>query len=102
MKRISKSLFAALALAPLSALALPPDCDVRCVSPIPCRIVCAIPWTMDVVTCGVWVEDYDPGASCVPGATAGAREEEEPLFSSEDADEVDASWECSEQDAAEQ
>lgn len=101
MKRISKSLFAVLALAPLSALALPPDCDVRCVSPTPCRIVCALPWSMKVVTCGVWVSDYDPGASCGPSATGEAREEEQ-LFSSEDADELDASWECSEQDAAEQ
>ncbi|MCY1002781.1 hypothetical protein OWM54_37090 [Myxococcus sp. MISCRS1] len=101
MNRISKALFAALALAPLSALALPPDCDARCVSPIPCRIVCAIPWTMQVVSCGVWVEDYDPGASCVPDTAAQAGEEEQ-MFSSEDADEVDAAWECSEQGAAEQ
>ncbi|AKF82343.1 hypothetical protein MFUL124B02_27335 [Myxococcus fulvus 124B02] len=101
MKRISKWLFAALALAPLSALALPQDCDVLCVSPIPCQIVCAIPWSTRVVSCGFWVEAYDPGASCVPSATAEAREEQQ-LFSSEDADEVDASWECSEQDAAEQ
>jgi hypothetical protein len=101
MKRISKSLFAALALAPLSALALPPDCDVRCTSAIPCRIVCAIPWTMQVVTCGAWVADYDPSAACAPGLTAEDREEEQ-LFSSEEADEVDASWECSKQDAAEQ
>ncbi|MBZ4414723.1 hypothetical protein K8640_41565 [Myxococcus sp. XM-1-1-1] len=100
MNRISKSLFAALALAPLSALALPPDCDVRCVATTPCRIVCAIPWTMQVVSCGVWVEDYDPGAACAPGLTAEAGEE--PLFSSEETDEVDAAWECSEQDAAEQ
>ncbi|MCK8502904.1 MULTISPECIES: hypothetical protein [Myxococcus] len=101
MKRISKVLFAALALAPLSALALPQDCDVRCVSSTPCRIVCAIPWSMQVVTCGVWVADYDPGAACAPGLTAETPEEAQ-LFSSEEADEVDASWECSEQDAAEQ
>ncbi|WP_342380754.1 hypothetical protein NVS55_13930 [Myxococcus stipitatus] len=46
MKLISKSLFAgvsALVLAPLSALALPPDCDEICAEFEACNTTCAVP-----------------------------------------------------------
>ncbi|WP_164016381.1 hypothetical protein [Pyxidicoccus trucidator] len=53
---------AALVLAPMSALALPPDCSQeRCNASTPCWIVCALPWSMQVVTCEEWVTEYEWG-----------------------------------------
>ncbi len=67
MKLFSNPLLAAvLTLAPLSALALPPDCDVRCSESVSCSTICALPWAFEVITCGEWV-DWDPSASCAPG-----------------------------------
>ncbi|NTX01027.1 hypothetical protein [Myxococcus sp. CA040A] len=83
MKLLSKSLFAgvaALVLAPLSASALPPDCSQdRCNESTPCWLVCAIPWSMQVVTCEEWVTEWEYG-TC-GGAALGTEEEE--LSSSE-------------------
>jgi hypothetical protein len=76
MKLLSKSLLAAVfTLAPLSALAFPTDCDVNCVSPIPCSELCAIPYYWGVTTCGQWVASYDPTASCDPGVSSTPEDE---------------------------
>ncbi|NVJ21605.1 MULTISPECIES: hypothetical protein [Myxococcus] len=96
MKLISKSSFAgvlALVLAPLSASALPLDCDIACEEFESCSLKCAVPWTSRVITCGMWADLYHSGTTCVPTLTAEDIEEE--LMSSED---VDASSACSEQD----
>ncbi|MCP3166450.1 hypothetical protein [Myxococcus qinghaiensis] len=83
MKLLPRSLFAgvaALVLAPLSASALPPDCSQdRCNASEPCWLVCALPWSMKVITCEEWVTEYEYG-TCDASARA---EEEDELSSSE-------------------
>jgi len=99
MKLISKSLFAgvaALVLAPLSALALPPDCDEICVESEPCDTTCAVPFTSRIINCGIWQDLYHHPGTCTSTLAEGSEEE---LMSSEDAD---ASWERSEQDSSAQ
>lgn len=95
MKLISKSLFAgvsALVLAPLSALALPPDCDDICVEFEACNTTCAVPWTTRIINCGIWQDLYHQPGSCVPALAEGSEEE---LMSSEPTEDVNASWEHS-------
>ncbi|MFP2958189.1 hypothetical protein ACLEPN_10210 [Myxococcus sp. 1LA] len=79
MNLLSKMLFvsaaAALTLAPMSASALPPDCDVQCVDTPPCWLVCAIPWGSRVITCEQWFNDYEFG-TCTPDAQPPSEEEE--------------------------
>ncbi len=45
---------AVLTLAPLSASALPKDCDEVCTFNTPCDTVCALPGSFKVITCGAW------------------------------------------------
>ncbi|QSQ24691.1 hypothetical protein JY651_07005 [Pyxidicoccus parkwayensis] len=72
MKFFSKALFASAAvfiLAPTSALALRPDCDVTCFETTPCSTYCTKPWTSQLTTCGVWVATWGqsyPENSCAP------------------------------------
>ncbi|AKF82342.1 hypothetical protein MFUL124B02_27330 [Myxococcus fulvus 124B02] len=104
MKRISKTLLAgltALVLAPLSALALPPDCDVICEEFEACDTTCAVPWTTRIINCGRWATEYHSGTTCTPYLAAEGGEEEA-LMSSESSEEVDASWERSEQGGAQE
>lgn len=63
MNSCSKMLLAgaALLLTPLTASALPEDCDVACEPTTPCWVRCALPWNTTIVTCGVWVEEYSVG-----------------------------------------
>lgn len=98
MKSISKTLFAgvaALVLAPLSALALPQDCDDICGESEPCDTTCAVPWTSRIVNCGIWRDVYHSGTACMPTLADGSEEE---LMSSESAEDINASWEHSAQD----
>ncbi|MCP3064897.1 hypothetical protein LXT21_39610 [Myxococcus sp. K38C18041901] len=92
MNRISKTLLTgltALVLSPLSALALPPDCDVICADFEACDTTCAVPWTTRIINCGRWETEYHQPGMCTPSLAAEGNEEES-LMSSED---VDASWE---------
>ncbi|NMO17730.1 hypothetical protein HPC49_23840 [Pyxidicoccus fallax] len=92
MKLFSNPLLAAvLTLAPLSALALPPDCDVRCSETISCSTICALPWAFEVITCGEWV-DWDPSASCAP--SIGSTLEESAAVTQDSADGTE--WVCRE------
>lgn len=105
MKRISKTLlagFTAWLLAPLSALALPPDCDVVCVEFESCDSTCAVPWGSRIINCGRWATEYHhPNPAC-PAALAAEGSEEESLMSSEYGEEVDASWERASRDVSEE
>ncbi|MFY2559299.1 hypothetical protein ACN469_16825 [Corallococcus terminator] len=89
MNLLPKSLFAGLAalvLAPLSASALPPDCSQdRCNENEPCWLVCAIPWSMQVVTCGEWVTEWEYGT-----CGGAARDTEEAELSSSESSRDDA------------
>ncbi|ATB51038.1 hypothetical protein [Corallococcus macrosporus] len=80
MNLFSKTLFvsaaAVLTLAPMSASALPPDCDVQCEGTPPCWLVCAVPWGMRVITCEQWINDYALGGTCTPDAQDPYEEEE--------------------------
>lgn len=94
MKLFSKSLLAglaALALAPASASALPPDCDYQCTETPACWLVCTVPWGSRVITCGEWYEDWG-GEACTA-----AREDIEESLVSMDEEEANASFECTEQ-----
>ncbi|PTL80312.1 hypothetical protein [Vitiosangium sp. GDMCC 1.1324] len=100
MKSFTKSLLASaavLTLMPLSALALPLDCDDACTDTTPCSDRCAIPWSFQVVTCGKWL-DYDPSSSCAPGVTS-TEEEESATVTQDSAD--GSEWECRESAQAE-
>ncbi|MCY1002782.1 hypothetical protein OWM54_37095 [Myxococcus sp. MISCRS1] len=103
MKLMSKTLlagFVACVLSPLSALALPPDCDDICVEYESCDTTCAVPWSTRIITCGRWATEYHhPNPACMPSLAAEGSEEES-LLSSEDAEEVDASWERAAQDVS--
>lgn len=68
---------AALILAPLSAMALPPDCDVQCVDTPSCSLVCAIPWSFRVITCEKWFNDYEVGGTCSSDAQEPSEDEDE-------------------------
>ncbi|MBZ4414722.1 hypothetical protein K8640_41560 [Myxococcus sp. XM-1-1-1] len=99
MKLMSKTLlagFAACVLSPLSALALPPDCDVICEEFEACDTTCAVPWTTRIINCGRWQTEYHQPGTCTPYLVDGEGEEEV-LMSSED---VDASWERAAQDVS--
>ncbi|GEN09157.1 hypothetical protein SAMN05443572_105411 [Myxococcus fulvus] len=96
MKLVSKTLlagFTAWVLSPLSALALPPDCDEICVEFEACDTTCAVPWTTRIINCGRWETEYHQPGACTPSLAA-EEGEEESLMSSE---EVDASWERSQE-----
>ncbi len=75
-KTLLASAAAALTLAPLSASALPPDCDVQCVEDPPCSLVCAVPWGTRIITCEKWFNDYELSGTCTPGAQVPPDEEE--------------------------
>ncbi|AGC44070.1 hypothetical protein MYSTI_02754 [Myxococcus stipitatus DSM 14675] len=93
MKLISKSLFAgvaALVLSPLSASALPPDCDEICWELEACNTTCAVPWTTRIINCGIWEDQYHQPGSCQPSLSEGGEEE---LMSSGPVEDVNASWE---------
>ncbi|QSQ18794.1 hypothetical protein JY651_25890 [Pyxidicoccus parkwayensis] len=94
MKLFSKPLLAAvLTLAPLSALALPQDCDLACDADSSCSLRCALPWSFQVVTCGQWVERYDPTATCAPDFDS-TLEDESAAVTQDSAD--GSEWVCSE------
>lgn len=79
-KLMMKSLLtvsAVLSLAPATALALRPDCDVSCTEHdgvvTPCSTLCTKPWSIEVVTCGQWVATYGyqyPDNTCAPSFAA--------------------------------
>jgi len=96
MNLFSKSLLAglaALALAPSSASALPPDCDDQCQDTPPCWLVCTVPGGRRIITCGEWFEDWSVGT-----CTAAREDIEEALVSMEQEEEAaNASFECTEQ-----
>ncbi|MCP3102652.1 hypothetical protein LZ198_27630 [Myxococcus sp. K15C18031901] len=76
MNPFSKKLLlagAALLLTPLTASALPEDCDTACEPTTPCWVRCALPWNTTIVTCGVWVEEYSVG-TCGETLTAPSEE----------------------------
>ncbi|WP_163781889.1 hypothetical protein [Myxococcus vastator] len=81
MNLLSKTLFvsavALVTFSPLSASALPPDCDVQCADEAPCSLVCAVPWGMRVITCERWFSDYELGGTCTPDAQLPSEEEDE-------------------------
>lgn len=98
MKLFSKSLLAAaLSLAPLSALALPPACDERCIEPVKCSSLCSKPWALEVLTCGEWLEDYGDifGGSCTPSLSPTLDEEADSVAPGEDFTD-DSEWDCRE------
>lgn len=78
----SKSLFAGVAvlfLAPMSAGALPRDCDVQCTPTSSCRLLCAV--GSSVINCGEYgvcvgatlqVAPSEPQASVQPDSTGDA------------------------------
>ncbi|WP_426755602.1 hypothetical protein [Myxococcus sp. Y35] len=76
-KTLLTSVAATLTLAPFSASALPPDCDVQCTDNPPCWLVCAVPWGMRVITCEQWFNDYELGGTCSPDAQPSSEEEDE-------------------------
>ncbi|MFP2926971.1 hypothetical protein ACLESO_17580 [Pyxidicoccus sp. 3LG] len=89
MKFFAKSVLAsvaALTLTPLSALALPPDCDVKCTGTARCSSICAKPWSFEVVTCGEWLEDYGDvyGGSCNPSFSPTLEEEDASMAPDQD------------------
>ena len=49
---------AALALVPVTAVALPQDCDVVCECDAPTSQVCAVPGGRKVITCNTWCGFY--------------------------------------------
>ncbi|MCY1015560.1 hypothetical protein [Pyxidicoccus sp. MSG2] len=98
MKLFSKSLLAAvLTLAPLSALALPPDCDVKCTGTASCSGICAKPWSVEIITCGEWVEDYGEifGGSCTPSLSPALDEEAASVGPGQDFSD-ESEWDCRE------
>ncbi|MCP3162530.1 hypothetical protein [Myxococcus qinghaiensis] len=100
MKFFSKSVlasFAALTLTPLSALALPPDCDVKCTGTARCSSICAKPWSFEVLTCGEWLEDYGDiyGGSCNPNFSPTLEEEAASMAPDRDSAD-DSAWDCRE------
>ncbi|MFP2906034.1 hypothetical protein ACLESD_13435 [Pyxidicoccus sp. 3LFB2] len=98
MNLFSKTLLAgaaALVLAPMSALALPPDCSQeRCNESTPCWLRCALPWSMQVVTCEEWVTEYEWG-TCASDAL-GPDEEELSSAAGQQDDSASTEWECRE------
>ncbi|WP_147468426.1 hypothetical protein [Corallococcus interemptor] len=80
MRMLMKSLMAVsavLTLAPTSALARWPDCDLWCTeiehSIVPCSWHCTKPFGYEFTTCGEWVASYGyqyPDAVCAPGIAA--------------------------------
>ena len=100
MKFFSKSLLASaavLTLAPASALALPPDCDVKCTGTASCSSICAKPWSFEVLTCGEWLADYGDiyGGSCNPSLSPTLDEEDASVAPDEDFT-GDSEWDCRE------
>lgn len=60
IKRLTSSILviAASFLAPATASALPPDCDVSCDCYEPCTTKCTLPGTNKIITCGSTVYDW--------------------------------------------
>ena len=79
MNKLLKSFGTALAvltLVPLSASALPKDCDEVCTFSTPCDIVCAVPGAFRVITCGEWEICSASGRSDTSQQLASAKDEQ--------------------------